>query len=467
MTSIVVAVAALVSSMIGLANGLSTSWLAANLLIYLVAGVWLHCRRTQGGLLSAGALASAALILYGSWATAMAAGQRYITTLVPVPVTRSGLAYTTYAALLVQMALILGSSLKIRSASARTPRSSPDLQKWWRASLRLEGAGLACYVLYKLTSHEALLSFGIFRGSSSSGGVTSAPGLEQFLNSGIDISIGAAILASSLVHVERYRTKVIILLGTNLVLYFTLGFKFRVVELCLGVFGVWASSRPHRSRLPTQLQRYRVVTLAVFVSLASFFTLQVFRSNHDNGQSTHVASFSVQHLESLAVSTIDISTPYAALHDAHLPLLRGRSYTQLPALFVPRVLYHSKPLPAMAQEINEVTTPGVGAAVPLWAEADMNFGLIGLIVFGLLVGMVVAWTDSLDRRDFGLAALASAIAAVLPSVLSRSLMFFALYELAAVALPIWWVCRRFELRTAPSRKTARAQITPPLPVGSG
>jgi hypothetical protein len=145
-----------------------------------------------------------------------------------------------------------------------------------------------------------------------------------------------------------------------------------------------------------------------------------------------------------------------------LPLLDGRSYTQLPALFVPRVLAHSKPLPALAGEINAVTSPGVGAAVPLWSEADMNFGIIGLVAFGFLVGIIVSATDSMDRRGLGSSAVASAVTAVLPSVASRSLMFFAIYELAAVALPIWIIYRRHGHRASSNMATHR--VTSVLPV---
>jgi hypothetical protein len=37
--------------------------------------------------------------------------------------------------------------------------------------------------------------------------------------------------------------------------------------------------------------------------------------------------------------------------------------------------------------------------------------------------------------------MAAATGAVLASVLSRSLMFFALYEFAAIVLPIWTISR--------------------------
>ena len=78
----------------------------------------------------------------------------------------------------------------------------------------------------------------------------------------------------------------------------------------------------------------------------------------------------------------------------------------------------------------------------MWAEADANFGLIGLLAFGAILGWVVSRSDTADRRRMETAAMAAATGAVLASVLSRSLMFFALYEFAAIVLPIWTISRR-------------------------
>ena len=70
--------------------------------------------------------------------------------------------------------------------------------------------------------------------------------------------------------------------------------------------------------------------------------------------------------------------------------------------------------------------PGGAAAGPLSAGTLTAF--FGLLGFGTILGWVVSRSYTADRRRMETAAMAAAIGAVLSSVLSRSLTFFALYE---------------------------------------
>src|SRR5580693_1626529 len=232
------------------------------------------------------------------------------------------------------------------------------------------------------------------------------------------------------------------LIALNLFLYTTIGFKYRIVVTLIGVFGVRAATRPRKSRPAQRSQRMKVVLAGVVVTTVAFFVVQVYRGNHESGRVVTASSFDVGRLEGIATSSIDIATPYAAIHQQHFGLLLGESYLQLPRLFVPQVIWGHKGTPAMWSVIQAVTVPGTGAAVPLWAEADANFGLIGLLGFGAILGWVVSRSDTADRRRMETAAMTAATGAVLASVLSRSLMFFALYEFAAIVLPIWTISRR-------------------------
>jgi len=96
--------------------------------------------------------------------------------------------------------------------------------------------------------------------------------------------------------------------------------------------------------------------------------------------------------------------------------------------------------------------------VPLWAEADANFGLIGLLAFGAVMGWVISRSDTADRRRMESATMAAVTGAVLASVLSRSLMFFALYEFAAIVYPIWILGRWGPARNIGSRQAAVAGL---------
>ena len=271
------------------------------------------------------------------------------------------------------------------------------------------------------------------------------------------MSIGAAIAASGLLDLKAYRLRVLALIVLNLFLYATIGFKYRIVVTLIGVFGVWAATRPHKGRPAPRSQRMKVVLAGVAVTTVAFFVVQVYRGNHESSHVVTASSFDIGHLEGIATNSIDIATPYAAIHQQHPGLLLGESYLQLPRLFVPQVITGNKPLPAMSLIIQAVTVPGTGAAVPLWAEADANFGLIGLLGFGAILGWVVSRSDTADRRRMETATMAAATGAVLASVLSRSLMFFALYEFAAIVYPIWMLSRSRPVRGTPGSSEPRGR----------
>lgn len=440
-----VATASLVgSSLVGIANGLGTLWVVTNAGLQLSLAVWLVIRPGSGtaGTLSAGVLSAFVLVVYGSWAPALAAGESS-SPLVPGPVDKTALEYTTGAALVVAGGIILASSVyaMARGPSRRVnyrPRVPPN--RWWSGVLLLEAIGLCCFVAYMVSDHRPVISLAIFHPRPTATAQRSVPGY-QFLGAGIDVSIGAAIAASALLGLKAYRTRVLALIMLNLFLYSTIGFKYRIVITLIGVFGVWAATRPYEGRVASRSERTKTVLGGVLVTAAAFFVVQVFRGNHQDGRGVTASSFSISHLERIVTNSINIATPYAAIHQQHFGLLLGKSYFQLPVLFVPTAIIGQKPLPAMVLTIRAVIVHGTGAAVPLWAEADANFGLVGLLLFGALVGWIVARSDIADRRRMETATMAAATAAVLASVLSRSTMFFALYAFGAIVLPIWMLTR--------------------------
>jgi|HubBroStandDraft_1064217.scaffolds.fasta_scaffold06772_6 hypothetical protein len=437
------------SSLVGIENGFGPLWLVINAGLQLLIAAWLMIRPggATAGALSAGVLSVFVLVVYGSWAPALAAGQPF-SPLVPGPVAKSALEYTTAAALAVAGGVVLTSSIHaaVRSPGFRVnhrPAVPPD--QWWRGVLLMEAFGLCCFVAFKVSSHEPVISLAIFR-PIPAGIAEDTSSLYQFLSAGIDVSIGAAIAASALLGLKTYRLRTVALIALNLFLYTTIGFKYRIVVTLIGVFGVRAATRPRKSRPAQRSQRMKVVLAGVVVTTVAFFVVQVYRGNHESGRVVTASSFDVGRLEGIATSSIDIATPYAAIHQQHFGLLLGESYLQLPRLFVPQVIWGHKGTPAMWSVIQAVTVPGTGAAVPLWAEADANFGLIGLLGFGAILGWVVSRSDTADRRRMETAAMTAATGAVLASVLSRSLMFFALYEFVAIVFPIWMLSRSRPVR---------------------
>ncbi len=441
------------SSLVGIENGFGSFWLVINAGLQLSVAAWLLIRpgSATAGALSAGVLSAFVLVVYGSWAPALAAGEPS-SPLVPAPVEKSALEYTTAAALAVTGGVVLVSSVyaMVRGQGYRGNHRPPvPPSRWWRGVLLMEAIGLCCFVAFTISVHQPLVSFDLFRSLPAAVAQRSTSGIYQFLSVGIDVSIGAAIAASGLFGLKAYRLRVLALIVLNLFLYTTLGFKYRIVVTLIGVFGMWAATRPHKGRPAPRSQRTKVVLAGVAVTTMAFFVVQVYRGSHESSSVVTASSFDIGSLEGIATSSIDIATPYAAIHQQHPGLLLGESYLQLPRLFVPQFITGHKPLPAFILIVRAVTVPGTGAAVPLWAEADANFGLIGLLGFGAILGWIVSRSDTADRRRMETATMAAATGAVLASVLSRSLMFFALYEFAAIVLPIWMLSRRRPERGTP------------------
>jgi hypothetical protein len=434
------------SSLIGLENGFGLFWLLINVGLQLSIAAWLLIRPggATAGALSAGALTAFVLVVYGSWAPALAAGEPF-SPLVPGPVEKSALEYTTAAALAVTGGVVLVSSIYavVRGTGSRVNlRQAVPPSRWWRGVLLMEAIGLCCFVAFKVSSHQPVVSFDLFRPLPADVAQSATSGNYQFLNAGIDVSIAAAIAASGLLGLKAYRLRVLALIVLNLFLYTTIGFRYRIVVTLIGVFAVLTATRPNKGRRAPRSQRMKVVLAGVALTTVAFFVVAVYRVNHESSHfAVTASSFDIGSLERITTNSIDIATPYAAIHQQHPGLLLGESYLQLPMLFLPRVIVGGKALPAMVSLIQAVTLPGTGAAAPLWAEADVNFGLIGLLGFGAILGWVVSRADTADRRRMETVTMAAATGAVLASVLSRSIMFFALYEFATIVFPIWAISR--------------------------
>ena len=354
---------------------------------------------------------------------------------------------TTAAALAVTGGVVLVSSIYpiVRGTGSRVNlRQAVPPSRWWQGVLLMEAIGLCCFVGFKVSSHQPVVSFDLFRPLPAAIAQSATSVNYQFLNAGIDVSIGAAIAASGLLGLKAYRLRVLALIVLNLFLYTTIGFRYRIVVTLIGVFAVLTTTRrPNEGRHAPRSQRMKVVLAGVTVTTAAFFVAAVYRGNHESSHFAVTArSFDIGSLERITTNSIDIATPYAAIHQQQPGLLLGESYLQLPMLFLPKVIMGGKALPAMVSLIQAVTLPGTGAAVPLWAEADVNFGLIGLLGFGVILGWVVSCADTADRRRMETVTMAAATGAVLASVLRRSIMFFALYEFAAIVFPIWAISRR-------------------------
>jgi len=424
----------LATDMIGSRAGLGWSWLFCIALLHLELAGWLIVRPAPKGrpwVVSAGMVATLTLLAYGAWAPMFAA--RNGSPVVVGILDQNALAYPTIAATVVATGMVAVDLFRrLRPRHDRKVRKRARTASLWRTAWILEALALACYLLYQFKSGRSPIGLGVLGKPTDSGfGVGS---VDQFLLAAIDVSIAAAIVAVGVARGRRQRALTAAMVALNLFLYATIGFKYRLVALIGGVVVVWVSGKP--SRGSTRHRRAAQLVAGAVVITGVFIVEQVFRNNLSSGLQTTAQSFSLARVAGIPLRQLDISSPYSAVHQAHFSLLGGRSYLQLPSLFVPRVLFSAKPAPAMVLQVHKVTVPGAGAAVPLWAEADANFGLFGLVGFGLLLGYMTGMMDNLDSGRTGGRLICAACLSILFAVLSRSLMFFAVLEIVAVVLPV-------------------------------
>jgi len=87
----------------------------------------------------------------------------------------------------------------------------------------------------------------------------------------------------------------------------------------------------------------------------------------------------------VAVQGLDVVSTGEALfaRGAEPGMLRGKSYTEIPTLLLPRrVVGEAKPNPAADVLMREVVDARAGYAAPLWFESALNFGATGVVLFG-------------------------------------------------------------------------------------
>ncbi len=101
---------------------------------------------------------------------------------------------------------------------------------------------------------------------------------------------------------------------------------------------------------------------------------------------------------------VTIATP------KYIPYLDGYSYKCVPAMFVPRILWHDKPstmdvtneLVIRYGWLSEQTVGTVAFSAGLMDEAYMNFGTAGVIIIMAIFGMFIRWMiDNLGNPENG------------------------------------------------------------------
>ena len=378
-------------------------------------------------------------VIFGAWAPASAISRPDFR-LVSVTPSADAYARVAIAAAFFAVAAVLACSPARREGAAPArPPTQVRVDWYWRVGCGLTLAGIGSLFLYAVVAGVPPSAFFI---TSSSGPATEqAGGGPQFILAGIDLAISGTVLAYAtqvLAPTPRRQRQFLLMASATLWLYFSLGFRYRVVVLGLALMFCRLALTHVGRRKSSARHGRRSVVLGLMVIVA-FTVTSVVRGRHEMGLPVDATAFRMDAVVDVYVRPIDVATPYAALvarrDESEEGLLRGRSYKELPALAVPRVLLPSKPEPVIITEVKSATNDGVGAAVPLWAEADLNFDLAGVVVLGVGVGRIGVWARR--RRDpIAAAAIVSLTAPLLASVLSRSVMFWAIWQFAFVVGPV-------------------------------
>jgi hypothetical protein len=452
-------------------------WYVANGLLHLTCLAWLFlsARYRAAGtplLLSATFLVVLPLLCYGSLAVALMAPKTSSLIVLRMP-GADDFTYVTWAALLVAGAGVLGTVALFVGRGARTSHATTDsvddevptadavrisprlADTFWRFGWLLFAGSVACYVVFSVVQGRSPLDYGLFFGEVGSQTNDELEVLPQFLLAGIDLGIPAVLY---LVLGIRHRLGRLLLVGgavgINLILFANLGFKYRLVVVFLAL-AIVAEGR----RLLSGRGRSVAAVVVLAVAVVAFFVVQVRRGDSENRRETTVESYTSAEYGEIVVSSVDIVTPYAAYHAANAPPLNGRSYYEVPLLMVPKIVWPGKPTPATVGALERVVTPDTGAVFPLWAEADANFGFIGLVLFGLALGRLVSWTDALSSSRVEWLVTRALITAVLPSVLSRPMFFWVVQQVLFVVGPpllfAWWRSRTTRSEDGPARQRSR------------
>lgn len=453
--TIVLLAAGAASTSLGIAASLSGLWAVANILLYAVGLLCLAFAGRQAVV----PLVAGTLVVYGSWGVIVAA-QRMSSPFTFGLLSKNSLEYVTWATLAVAIGLLASLILSARPSEPRKIAVAGRSRRIedggqlnfdagghidWRWVLLPEAIGMSSLLLYVHLAGGSLLSHTILSGTPSL--ETTAALQAPFLLAAVDVLIPASLLALSSGQ-KTVRNSIYII---NALVFISLGFKYRIVVLLIATLIALPAARP-----AIRISGGRLIA-ALCIGIVAFFGMQALRDYHQAAVTGSSVTLGARNLVSTYHASIDLASAYSAIHAAHFPLLYGKSYEQLPLLLIPQVLLPDKPAPAMLAVVQAVTTPGAGAAVPLWAEADQNFGVVGLLLFGGLMGYVVRRIERLcSTPDLWQRLVGAAATGLLLSALSRSVMLFAVQQVIFMILPLLLMRRLVRASTDPATSVAQS-----------
>jgi oligosaccharide repeat unit polymerase len=274
------------------------------------------------------------------------------------------------------------------------------------------------------------------------------------------------------------------LLPVNLLLLYYLATRYRRVAVRIPMWGLiaagailllWLGRRRHLMMFLLSACAYRHYAVQRFkfwqilVGAVTGFTFGNLLGSLRTGSLDVLLEYAKHVVESGTVfyaltgagefSTASAWLPFVmeAVRTRSMDYLYGGSYLLIPTGFVPRALYPDRPS-GLSEWYTFAFFPEAGAqggsvAVPLLAEAYLNFGAVGLLVITLVIGAALAWLRArllrLDSRGIPVepraVLLYSTIVGWIPSMirvdLGAWLKEYVIYWLATLLLVFWFSAR--------------------------
>lgn len=215
------------------------------------------------------------------------------------------------------------------------------------------------------------------------------------------------------------------MVASTLILLIGLGSRWRVILLVLALFVVpLVTHRPER-RIPVGLRLFGILSVVVLTPVISGLLV--------NARSEQTG------LSSLAGANVLTTQELVVLRGAWSGMLGGSSYTEIPGQMLPAAVGGTSETPQALFLVRELISHTSGSSSPLWFEAWLNFGNLGVIVMsGLFAFAFVSFFGRSSRRLTPASLLLTSLGPTLPilayQLMSRLLIIQALTTVVAIWL---------------------------------
>lgn len=216
---------------------------------------------------------------------------------------------------------------------------------------------------------------------------------------------------------------------------------------------------------PKRYRSTRLAVLGVPLFLLTVVAPRLYRVRQESNltlieslwESAKPANFLSGFLGGLDTAMIDaLSIQVAAQLQRELPLAIGQTYANAATAFIPRSIWPQKPI-TVDQYLNAELLPtlvgqGAGFSFSIYSEPYLNFGLIGVAMVLLALGIAAAKLDSLANSTNLFAFWLYAMCAAFTFPIFRGSVSFDIQRLMIAALPIGLLIVMARHSTRPSRQ---------------